>query len=299
MVHNLHHNELPEGCKLCLRGLKTVIFITGLCNINCFYCPISMERKGKDVIYVNDVCSSLITIFEEIETSMSIGVAITGGEPTLVIDRVVELCKILKREYGENFHIHLYTNPASWNRYRAFKLLNDTPLDEVRLHIINRRILEYFLNYLKFVKNTSSIVGLEVPVIPGLHHELYNIVEELYHRDVIEFVNLNELDVSESNYINLIRFGLPVERGRVKGSYEICVKVFNDLCKMFPDLSIHLCSSYTKDSIQIRLRMFIRSLYYSTAHHRIQDDGSVLRLKDGTTFREVLIGRSFKVFEQY
>ncbi|NPA71021.1 MAG: radical SAM protein [Crenarchaeota archaeon] len=299
MVHNLHHNDLPQGCKLCLRGLKTIIFITGLCNINCFYCPISRERKGRDVIYVNDVCANLITILEELEASMSMGVAITGGEPTLVIDRVVELCRFLKRNYGENFHIHLYTNPASWNKYRAFKLLNETPLDEIRLHIVNMNILKIFLNYVKFIRNSSSTIGLEVPVIPGFHEDLYNVVKELYYRDIIEFVNLNELDVSESNYENLIRAGLLVERGRVKGSYEICVKVFNDLCRMFPDLKIHLCSSYTKDNVQIRLRMFIRSIYYSTLYHKIQDDGSVIRQRGNVMFREVLIGRSFKVFEQY
>ncbi|NPB00239.1 MAG: radical SAM protein [Crenarchaeota archaeon] len=299
MVHNLHNREIARGCELCLRGLKSIIFITGLCNINCFYCPISRERKGKDIIYVNDVCANLITILEEVESSMSMGVAVTGGEPTMVIDRVVELCRLLKREYGNDFHIHIYTNPASWNRYRAFKLLNDAPIDEIRLHIVSRDVLRRFLRYLDFVKNCSSILGLEVPVVPGLHEDIHSIVEELYHRDIIEFVNLNELDVSESNYENLIRAGLPVDRGRVRGSYEICVKVFYELCDLFPDLSIHLCSSVTKDSIQIRLRMFIRSLYYSTTYHRVQDDGTVLRYINENVVREVLIGRSFKVFEQY
>ncbi len=299
MVHNLQHNDIPEGCKLCLRGLKSVLFITGLCKVSCFYCPISRERKGRDVIYINDVPGNLITILDELENSMSMGLAITGGEPTLVIDRVVELSRLLKREYGDDFHIHIYSNPLSWSRITAFKLLNESSIDEIRLHIVEYQTLRKFLNYLKLIRDSSSVIGLEIPVIPGYQSNIYNIVRELYHRDIIEFINLNELDVSESNLEKLLAMGLNVHRGRVRGSYELCVKVFNELCRMFPDLRIHLCSSYTKDNVQIRLRMFIRSLYYSTSVHRVLDDGSVMRYKKHLTLREVLIGRSFKIFEEY
>lgn len=48
------YNDLPTGCKLCLMGLKSILFITGLCNVKCFYCPVSRERIGRDVIYIND-----------------------------------------------------------------------------------------------------------------------------------------------------------------------------------------------------------------------------------------------------
>ncbi|NPA23012.1 MAG: 4Fe-4S cluster-binding domain-containing protein [Crenarchaeota archaeon] len=299
MARNLHYNKLPRGCELCLRGLKSILFITGLCNVSCFYCPVSSERRGRDVMYVNDVPASMITIFEEVEACMSMGIAITGGEPTLVIDRVCEIARALKREYGDSFHIHVYTNPLSWNRYRASRLLHDAPLDEVRLHIVSEKGLRVFLRYLRSVRDSSAVVGLEVPVVPKFYGDLYLIVEELYRRDVIEFVNLNELDVSESNYRRLISMGLPVERGHVKGSYELCVKILEDLHRRFPDLSIHLCSSHTKDSIQIRLRAFMRSLYYASAYQRVQDDGTLLRSCRGANVREVLIGRSFKIFEEY
>ena len=43
--------NLAKGCKQCVKGEKTVLFITGKCSLRCFYCPISDQKKNKDVIY--------------------------------------------------------------------------------------------------------------------------------------------------------------------------------------------------------------------------------------------------------
>ena len=48
------YNYLSQGCRMCYEGAKMVLFVTGICGKNCFYCPVSNERREKDVIFANE-----------------------------------------------------------------------------------------------------------------------------------------------------------------------------------------------------------------------------------------------------
>ncbi|RLE80850.1 MAG: radical SAM protein, partial [Thermoprotei archaeon] len=108
---NIVYGDLCEGCRICMHGRKAVIFITGLCPVNCFYCPISAERRGKDLTFVNErQVSSLKELLEEVELMDAEGAGITGGEPLVRLERTINYIRELKKHFGKDFHIHLYTS---------------------------------------------------------------------------------------------------------------------------------------------------------------------------------------------
>ena len=45
---------MPRGCQLCVRGSKLVLFVTGLCSMKCYYCPISDMKRNKDDVWANE-----------------------------------------------------------------------------------------------------------------------------------------------------------------------------------------------------------------------------------------------------
>lgn len=137
MLHKMECGSLctgrvSEGCRHCIDGSKMVLFVTGRCGWNCYYCPVSLEKKGKDVIYANE--GRVYTddeIIAEAEAMDATGTGITGGDPLLDMDRTVHMIRLLKDRFGKGHHIHLYT--ATIDPEKA-KRLQDAGLDEIRFH---------------------------------------------------------------------------------------------------------------------------------------------------------------------
>ncbi|MFA5084343.1 MAG: radical SAM protein, partial [Candidatus Paceibacterota bacterium] len=102
-------NKLPEGCRFCVKGQKLVLFITGICSRNCFYCSLSEKRKNKDIVWANErECGSPKDAIAEAIASRAEGAGITGGDPLIVLDRTIKYAKALKKKFGKKFHIHIY-----------------------------------------------------------------------------------------------------------------------------------------------------------------------------------------------
>ena len=58
--------SLTKGCKLCVKGQKMVLFVTGLCSRGCEFCPLSKMRKSIDKIYANERKISNENAYDEI-----------------------------------------------------------------------------------------------------------------------------------------------------------------------------------------------------------------------------------------
>jgi len=233
-----------------------VLFVTGLCNNNCFYCPISEEKKGRDVIFANErEVRRLDDAIEEANAMSAEGIAITGGEPLLKLERVVEFLRIFK-----DLHSHLYTSiPVKENVLRKLE-----HLDEIRFHPPELKNVEAYEESIKVAKKLGMEVGFEIPSIS------YNesIVEIANKYDI--FLNLNELEFSSTNYYNLIARGFKPNDHYGCLNCDGIIRVYAENVEKF-----HYCSAKFKDKAQLRRRL-IRMAKNLPEFYVITREGTVL-----------------------
>ncbi len=279
-------------------GVKSVLFITGLCPLNCFYCPVDRDRFGRDVMFINDrpVNKFPDDIIDELDRAGSNGLAITGGDPIMVVDRVVEVVKVLKDNYGPNFHIHMYTHALNLSEGSVRKLAK-SGIDEVRVHAISPGQLAGKLGLLRILREAGIELGLEVPALPRFEDGIIKAAEVLIVNGLISFVNLNELDVSPANIGNLVRMGYePGPDGNVIGSAEAGVKIASEIRRRWPWVSVNVCTTRYKDLVQIGSRLFRISMRSSAGGEVVLDDGTVeSRGGGGVVIRLRIGGREYVV----
>lgn len=249
--------KLAHGCTLCFGGQKSVVFITGLCKENCYYCPVNKEYLHKDILKVNERVINLIEeIPSEISRSASRGASITGGDPLLKPEKTLNTISLLKSVFGSRFHIHLYTTGRDMTVELA-RSLEKAGLDELRFHPVRP---EYLKKIELFAKYSSIDFGIEVPVIPNNEKWILHLALFL-ERVGGKFLNLNELEVSPDNYYQLITKGFKVKPGSiaVEGSYLTAINVMKNAIELGLSIPIHFCPAIYKDKIQTRMRFLITS----------------------------------------
>ncbi|MDD5132967.1 MAG: radical SAM protein [Candidatus Nanoarchaeia archaeon] len=264
--------RLADGCELCVKGLKSVLFVTGICTRNCVFCPISDKKKKKDVTYINErPVLQDSDIIEEVKLCSSKGVGITGGDPLLKLERTIHYIEILKKEFGKEFHIHLYTSLDHVNE-TILKQLYDSGLDEIRLHPELFKGLDKNLERINLVLKFDWDVGIEIPVIPGKEKETKKLIDFIDGK--VKFLNLNELEYTE----DLTEFGfLCKEYGSyaIYGSEEMAMELLNYCSEK--NLNVHYCPVRLKDGVQLKNRIINRANNIKKWYDKITEDGMLVR----------------------
>jgi len=266
--------RLPRGCVLCRQGTKMVLLVSGRCSTGCYYCPLSLEKRGKNVIYANELkASSDEDVIKEAKMIGAQGTGVTGGDPVACLDRTVHFIKLLKKTFGKRHHVHLYTSSLDTSAFRA---LEEAGLDELRLHppmeawgqLEGSGIAE-------FKKGSRMKIGMEVPAIPGQEEELRRLVRFAQEAG-LDFVNLNELEFSEGNWEELKDRGMEVKddvSSAVRGSETTALAVVEGEHA----IPVHYCSSSFKDSVQLRKRIKRRALRVALPSDMITEEGMLLK----------------------
>lgn len=266
---------LPRGCQMCVRGEKAVIFVTGVCSRQpaCYFCPISDQKYGKDVIYANEMpLSDLKEIILEARLCDSKGAGLTGGDPLSRLDRTLEIIKMLKKEFGKEFHIHLYT-PLELVTLETIKTLEEAGLDEIRFH----PSLDDDSLWERLSIKTSMVKGVEIPVIPGKEEETKKLID--FIKDKVVFLNLNELEISDTNVNKLYEHKFEAKNDisyAVKGSEEMALELL-DYCSKNTSLDVHYCTVSLKDTVQLTKRIAKRAKNVKKKFDIITKENSLIR----------------------
>lgn len=268
--------NLAKGCRLCVQGLKEVVFVTGICPRHCYYCPISDKKYQKDVVYANEMpTTKLKDIIKEAALCNSKGAGFTGGDPLAKLPRTIKFIKALKKRFGNKFHIHLYTSFDLVNKTSLEKLYK-VGLDEIRFHadIDNDKLW----NRIELVRKFNWDIGVEIPVIPGKQKETKELID--YFQDKIDFLNLNELEIADNKASKLSKLGF-LTKDRIsyaiKGSESAANELLKYILKKKYKLNVHYCTAKLKDRIQLVRRIKRRAKNIAKAYDVVDEEGILIR----------------------
>lgn len=283
--------SLPTGCALCEAGTKLVLFVTGVCHYKCFYCPISEEKRMSRFSWANerrldwsDEAKAFQELADEVRSLGAKGTGVTGGDPLYDPERTVKLIRFLKAEFGPKHHVHLYTQipfDIKW-----LKAMQEAGLDELRFHPPDETwpdpdawpaYTKLWLEAKRMEDDGLWDVGFEIPCIPGSQEQMSALVSWL-ERHRFRFINVNEMEFSETNYEAMLARGYRIkdtETSRALDSEEVAREVMRR--HQDAKIAIHFCSSPFKDRVQLRQRLSRQAARKAKPYEVATEDGTLVR----------------------
>ena len=297
--HSIYIPPLSPACRMCAKGSKMVVLITGKCVANCYYCPLSFHKAGTDRIFADEWelknehdTDVLLCEAEAINAS---GAGITGGDPLLVWKRTQAYITLLKKAFSDTFHIHLYTSGLE-NANRLPEIVA-AGLDEVRFHPMpntwNKMEESPLKKSIQKMVKTSVDVAVEIPVIPKKEKEIFSLISWA-DKAGIQWINLNELEYSERNVQEFTTRGYQIKSdvsAAVKGSEDTARNIISMVAQNGVDVGVHYCSVSFKDGIQLRNRLKRRAYNIAQPYDVITKEGTLLKgviEQSGTSFQQTL-----------
>jgi len=194
-------SRLSPGCLLCGRGAWSCLFINSICNARGFYCP--TEQPSKSEPTTNGIRFTNPQDYGDyIERFKIRGVSLSGGEPLMTFDRTLHFLSRIKKRFGANVYLWLYTNGilATPEKLRTLK---DAGLDEIRFDISANG---YDLEKVRSAAALIDTVTVEVPAIPEDADLLKMLLPKL-HEMGVKHLNLHQLRCTPHNRDRLTRRG--------------------------------------------------------------------------------------------
>ncbi|MGC9324194.1 MAG: radical SAM protein [Desulfomonilia bacterium] len=244
-----YSTALSPGCRLCGEGLWSCLFINNICNASCFFCP--TEQKTIDKPGTNTLTfSNPRDYIDYLEYFGFRGVSISGGEPFLSFDLSMTFLSRIKKRFGENLYVWLYTNGALADE-DTLRMLRDAGLDEIRFNI---HAAGYDLEKIGMAVGIIPRVTVEIPAVPEETRILTEKAHEMNEMGV-DFLNLHQIRCTPFNSAKLSARGYTLTHGPKVGvpESEICaLTLLAHALRADYRLGVNYCSLIYRHRFQTR-----------------------------------------------
>lgn len=199
--------NLSPGCRLCVEGVWSCLFVNGRCNCDCFYCPTDQESLGLPTTNTLEFRTPRDYV-DYLERFGFRGASLSGGEPLLTPGRTLGFLRAVKQRFGDRIHLWLYTNGTLLTR-ELVRELAAAGLDEIRFDI---GATHYQLKQAALAAGVIPHLTVEIPAIPEERALLETKLREMQQVGV-NYLNLHQLRLTPYNFSKLAGRGYTFVHG--------------------------------------------------------------------------------------
>jgi pyruvate formate-lyase activating enzyme-like uncharacterized protein len=234
-----HLGQLSPGCRQCVAGVWSCLFINASCNANCFYCPAPQDR--------NELPATNNLLFRHPDAYATYlkrlgfkGASISGGEPLLTPNRTLAFLRAARQALGPKGHLWMYTNGILLTREMAARLAA-AGLDEIRFDI---GATGYKCHNISAARGLIPIISVEIPAVPEALPRLKKVLPELPPLGV-QHLNLHQLRLTRHNFRHLTQRNytfLHGEKITVLDSELAALEILSFVARAKLQLPVNYCS---------------------------------------------------------
>lgn len=224
LVHSFETFTTVDG-----PGIRFILFLSN-CPLRCKYChnPDTWACKGKEYS-VDDIVNEILKYKNYYKNG---GVTISGGEPLLQIDFVIEIFKKLKKY---NMHTAIDTSGITFNenqiekfdelnKYTDLYLLDIKEIDEKKHIILTGKSNKNILEFAQYLSKNNKKVWIRHVIVPTINLDKDDLIKTREFIDTLN--NVERVDVLPYHTLGVHKYkelGLkyPLEGVRTPTSEEI------------------------------------------------------------------------------
>lgn len=224
LVHSFETFTTVDG-----PGIRFILFLSN-CPLRCKYChnPDTWACKGKEYS-VDEIVNEILKYKNYYKNG---GVTISGGEPLLQIDFVIEIFKKLKKynmhtaidTSGITFNVNQIEKFDELNKYTDLYLLDIKEIDEKKHIELTGKSNKNILEFAQYLSKNNKKVWIRHVIVPTINLDKEDLIKTKEFIDTLN--NVERVDVLPYHTLGVHKYkdlGLkyPLEGVRTPTSEEI------------------------------------------------------------------------------